>query len=66
MKRYWLFGGEVYYAAGGMYDFMASFDTKEEAVLEASKHVASSTIQWWHVYDTQTQVYTATHSSAHC
>lgn len=66
MKRYWLFGGEVYYAGGGMYDFISGFDTKEEAVLEASRRVASSDIQWWHVFDTQIQEYVAKHSSAHC
>jgi hypothetical protein len=31
MKRYFLFYGDRYYVGGGMYDFVADFDTIEEA-----------------------------------
>ena len=30
MKRYWLFGFDTYYPAGGMQDFEFSFDTLED------------------------------------
>lgn len=30
-KRYWLFGGDDYYAGGGMKDFRGCFDSVESA-----------------------------------
>jgi len=56
MKRFVLFGGPVYYAAGGFSDFVGSFDTVDEA-----RHVAETKIcevispelecEWWHIFD---------------
>lgn len=53
-KRYWLFGGLIYYASGGMEDFIASFDTKEEALAKAIElEYIKAEFKWHHVIDTQ-------------
>lgn len=51
MKRYWVFGGEQYYADGGMYDFRQSFETLEQAEQHATELYANEAIEWWHVFD---------------
>lgn len=55
LKRYWLFGGCCYYAAGGVNDFIQSFDTLEEAVAVATELTEQPELdfefQWWHVCD---------------
>jgi hypothetical protein len=60
-KRYWLFGGECYYAAGGWDDRRGMYDTIAEAVAEGKRQrgFASSTrlqdvYEWWHVVDIAT------------
>lgn len=35
MRRFVLFGGDIYYAAGGFHDYIMSFDTLDEAILFA-------------------------------
>lgn len=54
MKRYLLFGGCDYYAAGGMHDFIHDFDTCGDAIAAAGGLQRSeewSGVEWWHVYD---------------
>jgi hypothetical protein len=62
MKRYMLFGGEQYYARGGMNDFHGFFDEVESAlgyireynvIQESSDFYDPShpDIDWWHLYD---------------
>lgn len=50
MKKYGLFGGDFYYAQGGMNDFRGSFDTLDEAVSEGENMLTD----WFHVYDMET------------
>lgn len=50
MKRFWLFFGEFYYPAGGMEDFVGSFDTVPDAtVIAMSKKLRpdSSLDRYW-------------------
>ena len=53
MKRYLLFGSDIYYACGGWEDFIHDFDSLEDAIdignnLEDLKYEG---IQWWHIVD---------------
>lgn len=50
MKRYWLFAGDAYYPGGGMEDFIASFDTVEEANADQSGRKAD----WCQILDSAT------------
>ncbi len=52
-KRYWLFGGECYYAAGGWHDRRGMYDTIAEAVAEGCDG-PFSVFEWWHVVDIAT------------
>jgi len=52
VKRYWLFGGECYYAAGGWHDRHGTYDTIAEAVTEGARLFA--VYEWWHVVDSMT------------
>lgn len=45
MKRYWLFGGETYYARGGMWDFIIDSNDIDDL------YVASLGYDWFHIYD---------------
>ncbi len=56
MNRYLLFGGDVYYARGGMRDFIADFDDEFEAMRIAHIRVEEDIIEWWHIYDTYTMM----------
>jgi hypothetical protein len=47
MKIYWLFGGECYYASGGMNDYVGRFETIEEATAAAKERFKD--LEWWHV-----------------
>jgi hypothetical protein len=58
MKRYWLFGGDCYYARGGMCDLIGSFDTEAEAkeAFDSAKANGAigldpSDISWWQIFD---------------
>ena len=60
-KRYWLFGGECYYAAGGWHDRRGMYNTIAEAVAEGKRqqtaewcHGPFSVFEWWHVVDIAT------------
>lgn len=69
MKRYLLFGGTVYYASGGMHDFISDHDILDEARNKGKQlidegyrqkvcpfgqsHVGTE-IQWCHVFDSLT------------
>ena len=52
LARFLLFGGEEYYARGGMHDFLSSHDTPLDALMEAGRLEKNEDgIEWWHVYD---------------
>jgi len=65
MKRYLLFGGDQYYASGGMADYIGDYDDVEEAemaarALEGKKRPIWSMssdrdtrVEWWHIFDTK-------------
>ena len=53
--RYWLFGGAVHYASGGMYDAMARFGSLNDAIAHAKAwEDPRRGREWWHVVDTVT------------
>lgn len=54
MKRFLLFGGSIYYAAGGWKDFVGSFDREHDARRAAEqRHAldARGEFEWYHVVD---------------
>lgn len=61
MRRFWLFGGDFYYAAGGMHDFRGSFDTVEDAMKYVlvnpmrRTHPQYGPAEWWHVFDSDSK-----------
>lgn len=55
MKQYLLFGGDIYYASGGMHDFRGSFATIDEARARIDKRIEQADpLDWWHIYDIET------------
>ena len=58
MKRYWLFGGENYYAKGGMHDFIIDLDELERLKKQASQLYNTilpreENVDWWHIIDSE-------------
>jgi hypothetical protein len=49
MKRFLLFEGLEYYPSGGVYDFVASFNTLEEAQNQPNEN-----IDWQNILDLET------------
>lgn len=47
MKRYWLFGGDIFYALGGFSDMQGNFSTEKEAVEHGEQ------FDWYEVFDTR-------------
>lgn len=57
-KRYWLFAGDSYYPGGGFSDFVDSYDTMEEATVEAKSlrmefgpSYTPKKYDWYHIFD---------------
>ncbi len=48
MKRYLLFGGEIYYPSGGWKDLLGSADSLEELM----EQPVETFIDWLHIVDT--------------
>lgn len=57
-KRYWLFAGSNYYPSGGMDDFVASSDSKDELYDKADEKTSWDPSRyeydWYHILDTAT------------
>jgi hypothetical protein len=53
MKRFLVFGGEIYYAKGGFHDFLSSHDTLEAAV-QCAQQYDDTDVEWWHIFDATT------------
>ena len=53
-KRYILFAGEAYYPAGGWDDYIASFETLEEAKAAEKEKMKGYQYDWSHVVDLHT------------
>ena len=52
MKRYLLFGGDKYYACGGVKDLKGSFDTASEAMERFTSYAPEEyTDAWAHIVD---------------
>lgn len=59
MKRFWVFSGPIYYAAGGWQDFIGDADDVAAAIEVARKEIGGSWAEpedlaadyWWHVVD---------------
>ena len=65
-KRYWLFGGDDYYATGGVHDRRGMYDAITEAVAEGKRQQTAEwsgrlfdAYEWWHVVDITTGVIVA-------
>ena len=58
MKRYLIFGGEIYYAKGGFHDFLSSHDNLGAAAL-CAQHYDQYDVEWWHILDTETKTIVA-------
>lgn len=56
MKRFLLFSGEDYYAAGGAEDIIGAFNTEKEAKDAAGELPTGNPITdpWWHILDLET------------
>lgn len=52
MKRYLLFGGSVFYAAGGWRDFIGSFDSITDAISKVANSDPDD-LEWYHVIDSE-------------
>lgn len=58
--RYLVFGGSIYYAAGGANDLLSSHARLEDAIAHGRARLGTprdpdwlmDTVDWWHVYDT--------------
>jgi hypothetical protein len=64
MKRFALFAGSSFYAAGGWGDFKGSFDTEDEALAAVVSVMESA--DWFHVIDTETQKVVAYQDGEYC
>lgn len=64
---YYIFGGEAYYAQGGGHDFIAAFNTYEEAVAECKEILTKDiTVDWLHIFCTErNEIVMGTTSQAH-
>ena len=55
VKRYYLFAGDNYYPLGGGSDFIKSYEQLEDAVAFGERIKEKGSMDWWHVFDSQTE-----------
>ena len=48
---YWLFGGDQYYACGGVNDLIGIYPSLHAAKAAATEAVASERVEWWQIVD---------------
>ena len=71
MKRYWLFGGEYYYAKGGLHDFVTESNNLSQLnshaqIIENYGEILYDTFDWWHIVDIKTmKILTGSTCQAH-
>ena len=53
---HWLFGGQQYYASGGMNDLLGIYPTLDAAKAAATEAVQSERVEWWQIVDARSQV----------
>ena len=51
MNRHWLFGGEQYYACGGMHDLIGRYPSLGSATAAAVEAERLGRVEWWHIVD---------------
>ena len=56
MNWHWLFGGEQFYASGGMNDLLGMYPTLDAAKAAATEAMQSEKIEWWHIADARSGV----------
>jgi len=56
---HWLFGGEVYYASGGMNDLLGIYPTLDAAKAAATEAEKQGRVEWWQIVDTSSGVIVA-------
>ncbi len=64
--RYLLFGGQFYYAKGGMWDYIGAFNTASDAMYYGKQGHDKDHWDWYHVVNLQASMITGgTNSQAH-
>lgn len=53
MNRYMVFGGDYYYAQGGMNDYIGETNYISLALAEGLSFLKSGSFRWVHIYDTE-------------
>ena len=49
MNRHWLFGGEQYYACGGMHDLLGVYPSVDAAKAAAVEAEQQGRVEWWQI-----------------
>lgn len=49
MNRHWLFGGQQYYACGGMHDLIGIYPSIDSAKAAATEAEQQGRVEWWHI-----------------
>ena len=49
MNRHWLFGGEQYYACGGMHDLIGTYPSIDSAKAAAAEAEREGKLEWWQI-----------------
>jgi len=53
---HWLFGGQQYYASGGVNDLLGMYPTLEAAKAAATEAMQAERIEWWHICDARSGI----------
>ena len=56
MNWHWLFGGQQYYASGGVNDLLGIYSSLDAAKAAAAEAMQSERIEWWHIVDASSGV----------
>ena len=51
MNWHWLFGGEQYYACGGMHDLLGVYPSVDAAKAAAVEAEQQGRVEWWQIVD---------------
>jgi len=49
MNRHWLFGGEQYYACGGVHDLIGKYPSIDSARAAAVEAEQQGRVEWWQI-----------------
>lgn len=63
MKRFVVFGGDIFYAFGGFADYAGSFGSRQEAI-DFARESLSYESEWWQVFDMAERVLVEEHQEA--